>query len=192
MKKMLKPITAIATLAGFAVITGFVSLSPRNLSLAPSSRLWIDGKSSVKSFSCSATKVDVAVLAEPGAPAADLVANASLTVPVASLDCRNGTMNDHMQKALKAKTNPQISWRMTSYRVDGANVVMNGKLSIAGKENPIELTATGSAESNGTIRVKGSKEFKMTEFGVKPPSLMMGTMKVKDAVKVSFDFVLNP
>jgi hypothetical protein len=31
----------------------------------------------------------------------------------------------------------------------------------------------------------------MTEYGLKPPSLMMGTMKVKDAVKVHFDLLLK-
>jgi hypothetical protein len=31
----------------------------------------------------------------------------------------------------------------------------------------------------------------MTEYGLKPPSLMMGTMKVKDAVQVHFDLLLK-
>jgi hypothetical protein len=32
----------------------------------------------------------------------------------------------------------------------------------------------------------------MSEFGVKPPSLMLGTMKVGDLITVSYDLVLNP
>ena len=80
---------------------------------------------------------------------------------------------------------------MTSYEVQGSNVVINGKLTIAGKENAIELRGTG-AEENDTIHFKGSKQFKMTEYGVKPPSLMLGTMKVRDPVTVWFDLVLNP
>ena len=31
----------------------------------------------------------------------------------------------------------------------------------------------------------------MKEFGLKPPSLMMGTMKVDERVKVSFDLFLK-
>ena len=34
-------------------------------------------------------------------------------------------------------------------------------------------------------------EFAMTEFGVKPPTLMLGTMKVGDRVKVSFDLYVK-
>jgi hypothetical protein len=41
------------------------------------------------------------------------------------------------------------------------------------------------------IRFKGSKQFKMTEYGVKPPTLMLGTMKVGDPVTVSFDLALS-
>jgi polyisoprenoid-binding protein YceI len=111
---------------------------------------------------------------------------------VASLDCGNGTMNSHMKKALKSDGNPQIFWKMSSYSVSGTDVTMKGRLSIAGKENPIELKATGDAESDGTIRMKGSTKFRMSEYGVKPPSLMLGSMKVGDPVTVSFDLVLTP
>jgi hypothetical protein len=52
------------------------------------------------------------------------------------------------------------------------------------------LRGTGVAE-NGTVTLKGTKLLKMTDYGVKPPSLMFGTMKVADAVTVSFDLVLN-
>ena len=51
---------------------------------------------------------------------------------------------------------------------------MSGTLTIAGRENPIELRGTGAVD-NGTIMLKGTKVLKMTEFGVKPPSLMFGT-----------------
>jgi polyisoprenoid-binding protein YceI len=182
-------ITTGALIATAAVASGQMAL-PRNLSLGKESRVWLEGTSTVRSYKCTATKLDVAVVAETEEQPADMVKSASLTVPVAQLDCGNKTMNEHMRKALKAEANPQISWKMTSYEVQGANVVINGKLTIAGKENAIELRGTGSAD-NGTIRFKGSKQFKMTEYGVKPPSLMLGTMKVGDPVTVSFDLVLS-
>src|SRR5688572_10795781 len=106
-RTVLNTVIIAAAIAGFTVATGFAQLTPRNLSLAKGSRLWIEGTSTVRSFSCTANKVDVNVVAEPGAPNPDLVQSASLVVPVASLDCRNQTMNGHMQKALKAAANPQ-------------------------------------------------------------------------------------
>ncbi len=183
----------LITLGAFAITAGVAEAQmalPRNLTLSKESRMWLEGTSTVRSFKCNATKLDMAVLAEPDEAPGAMVKTASLIVPVAQLECGNKTMNEHMRKALKAEENPQISWKMTSYAVQGSNVVINGKLTIAGKENLIELKGTGSAE-NGTIRFKGSKQFKMTEYGVKPPSLMLGTMKVGDPVTVSFDLVLS-
>ncbi|HMA21532.1 MAG TPA: YceI family protein [Gemmatimonadaceae bacterium] len=190
MKAVIRTLIAAGALAGSAMVAGAQMSLPRNLNLTKESRIWLEGTSTVRSFKCNATKVDVAVVAETEQGPAEMVKSASLVVPVAQLDCGNGTMNEHMRKALKAQANPQITWKMTSYTVQGANVVINGTLTIAGKENPIELRGTGTAE-NSTIRFKGSKQFKMTEYGVKPPSLMLGTMKVGDQITVSFDLVLS-
>ena len=190
MKAIVRNLITAGALALTAAVTSAQMAHPRNLTLAKESKLWLEGTSTVRSFKCSATKLDMAVVAETEEAPAEMVKTASLVVPVAQLDCGNKTMNEHMRKALKAESNPQISWKMTSYQVQGSNVVINGKLTIAGKENAIELKGTGSAD-NGTIRFKGSKQFKMTEYGVKPPSLMLGTMKVGDPVTVSFDLVLS-
>ena len=43
----------------------------------------------------------------------------------------------------------------------------------------------------GTLRVRGSKPVDMTQWGVQPPSLMMGTMKVNRAATIHFDVVLG-
>src|SRR5688500_4083983 len=108
MKATIRTIVAAAALIGFAAAGSAQMSEPKNLHLAKESRLWFDGTSTVKSFTCTATKVDVSVSAEPGAAPGDMVESASMVVPVASLDCKNGTMNGHMQKALKASANPNI------------------------------------------------------------------------------------
>ncbi len=192
MNKIMKTIVTAGALAGIAVVASAQMALPKNLNLSKESKLWIEGTSTMKSFSCTASKVDVSVSSEPGSAPDELVQSASMIVPVASLDCKNGTMNSHMRKALKAANNPQISWRMSSYRVTGTEVLIKGRLSIAGTEKPIELTATGNADNDGTIRIKGSTKFKMSEYGVKPPSLMLGSMKVGDPITVAFDLLLTP
>jgi polyisoprenoid-binding protein YceI len=190
MKPIVRSLITAAAMVATATVAGAQMSMPSNLSLNKESRMWLEGTSTVRSFKCTATKFDMAVSAESDESPASMVKSASLVVPVAQLECGNKTMNEHMRKALKAESNPQISWKMTSYQVEGSNVLINGKLTIAGKENAIVIRGTGSAE-NGTIRFKGSKQFRMTEYGVKPPSLMLGTMKVGDPVTVSFDLVLS-
>jgi polyisoprenoid-binding protein YceI len=190
----MKGIIAIAigslSLLGYAANNGSAQMSNELLSLSKTSKVWLDGTSNVRSFSCSAQSLQADVNAEPGADPASIVKSAALVIPVGSLDCRNGTMNEHMRKALKADKNPQIKWRMTSYTVEGTSVSIQGFLTIAGTENPIELKGTGSAD-NGVLRFKGTKQFKMTEYGVKPPTMMFGAMKVNDPVTVGFDIALE-
>jgi hypothetical protein len=169
------------------------------LVLEPQSRLWIDGKSTVRKFSCKAGAFDVAVDAAPDAIAAVLagqkaVRTVTVTVPAEKMDCGNGTMNEHMLKALKAKDEPTITFKLAAYDVakGGAGVqgTLNGTLTLGGVTKTVAIPAQAAAES-GKLHVTGTYTVDMLAYGLKPPSLMMGTMKVDPAIAVSFDLYLK-
>lgn len=177
--------------------------TPLRLALQPESRLWFEGGSTVRGFECEATALDgdFAIELATGrvdiAALGDAVAEIALDIPVAKLDCGNGTMNDHMRKALRADERPTIHFRHGGQEVfpqpDGtAQVRIAGWLTIAGEERVVTMDAIAVAEDDGTLRVIGSHELDMTEYGVKPPRLMLGTLKVHDTVTVHFDLVLRP
>jgi polyisoprenoid-binding protein YceI len=170
------------------------------LTLAPQSRLWIDGTSTVRKFSCKATELDVEVDAAPGAVAAVLtgakaVKSVTLRVPAEKIECGNGTMNEHMKKALKVKDAPTIEFKLSGYDVakGGAGVQgnLNGTLTLGGQTKPITVAAQAADGGNGQLRVTGAVVVNMKEYGLKPPSLMMGTMKVGENVTVNFDLLLQ-
>ena len=171
------------------------------MTLAPQSRLWVDGTSTVRSWSCKATELEATIeSAGPAAVTATLAGEKSVKavdvkIPAARLDCANGTMNEHMRKALKAKEHPVIAFTVASYDVtkgdEGVTGTLNGQLTLGGTTKPIAVRATGTPAPDGTLHVTGTHEFAMTEFGIKPPTLMLGTMKVGDKVKVSFDLFLK-
>ena len=177
---------------GLALLSLLVA--PQPMTLQTDSQLWGTGTSTVRDYKCSATRIDGALQGETAATLGELgsaVRGVSVRVPVAMLACGNGKMDEHMRKALKADANPTISYENVSHEVSGSTVTMKGKLTIAGTEKPVTMTATAVQEANGVIRVRGSKDILMTEYGVKPPSLMMGTLKVRDAVTVHFDMLLK-
>ena len=171
------------------------------MTLEPQSRLWIKGNSTMRAFECKAGVVTAAVDAEgPAAAAAVLggrkaVRTVQVTVPAGKLECGNGTMNDHMLKALKAHEHQTIEFRLASYEMAPAGDAMQGQLtgtlSIGGVQQPVTISATATAGPDGTLRVSGAHDVSMKAFGLKPPSLMMGTMKVDERVKVSFDLFLK-
>lgn len=171
------------------------------LALQPQSRLWVDGTSNVRSWSCAAATLDAAVeTTAPGAVDAvmrgtKVVKSATLTVASAKLDCRSGKTNEHMRKALKSEEHRAITFRMVTYDLspagDGAQGSATGELTLGGTTKPITVKGLVTQEPGGVLHITGTHALRMTEYGLTPPSLMMGTMKVKDAVRVHFDLLLK-
>jgi polyisoprenoid-binding protein YceI len=185
------------TFAALLVVPALAAASLAPLSLQPGSRVWVDGTSTVRSWHCESNRAEgTAATATVDVDKLGAVSSAELTVPVATLDCRNTTMNGHMRHALNADANPQIRFHATSVQVTAAGAEQGsarlaGDLTISGQSKPVTINAT-LARENGQLRVRGSKQINMTEWGVHPPSLMLGTMKVAPAVTVGFDVVLKP
>lgn len=194
--------TTVRALSALCLVPTALAFAPAAppLDLQPGSRLWINGSSTVRSFQCAASSFDTDIESVPGAVTALLsgekaVRAVEVRVPTDQLDCKNDTMNDHMLKALKAKANPVIVYRVASYELakkDGAlEVTLNGTLSLGGVDKPLTVIANAKEESAGVLRVTGTQEVRMTEWGLKPPSLMLGTMKVDEKIKVGFDLLLK-
>jgi polyisoprenoid-binding protein YceI len=104
-------------------------------------------------------------------------------------------MNEHMFKAIKAKEFKTITFRVDSYDVakggDGVRGTLNGTLTLGGAERKIAVEAAATDAGAGALRVSGAYQLRLSEYGLKAPTLMFGTMKVGDAVKVGFDLVLK-
>ncbi len=176
------------------------SKADQGLTVQPGSRLWVDGTSSVRNFTCKATAFDAAVDAGADAVRAVLsgdkaVRGVDLTVATDKLDCGNGTMNGHMREAIKAKENPTITFRLTSYeRLKGGDTeaaTQNGVLTLGGADKPVANAVSIKDAEDGALHVTGSYDLSLKDYGLKAPTLMLGTMKVGDKVKVSFDLLLK-
>ena len=171
------------------------------LELAPESRLWVAGTSTVRSFQCQAGTFEAKAASIGGEAVSAVLAGEKavsrieVTVPVEKLDCRNGTMNEHMRKALKMKDHPTVVFRADAYDLaktgDSIAVTMTGSLTLGGVEKPITINAQAKPGANGTLIVSGTRDVHMKEFGLKPPTLMLGTMKVGEKITVGFDIVLK-
>jgi len=194
-----KPIRASLAIATLLPLMAASTRAP--LDVQPESQLWIAGTSTVRAFQCQAGTFDAKIESSgTSAVAAVLegeraVSSVMVSVPVEKLDCRNSTMNEHMRKAIKASQFPTIVFRASTYELakssDGVAVTLNGTLTLGGVEKPITINAQAKPGDNGTLVVSGTREVRMTEFGLKPPTLMLGTLKVDERIKVGFDVVLK-
>jgi polyisoprenoid-binding protein YceI len=186
--------------AGFVVTTAAWTRYEEQLALQPQSKLWVEGNSTIRSFSCQASEVQATVTASGESAVTRLmtgdkaVQTVSVIVPSEKLDCGNGTMNEHMRKAIKASDNPTIAFKVTGYdlakEANGVSGTLTGTLSLGGQTKTISVPATG-VMSEGTLRVTGAYELAMSDYNLTPPSLMFGRIKVRDKVTVKFDLLLK-
>ena len=187
-------------IAGLAVPTGAWTLFQEQLSLQPTSKLWVEGTSTVRSFSCQAGEVKATVEASGINAVARVmtgdkaVESVNVVVPSEKLDCGNGTMNEHMRKAIRTNEAPTIAFRVTSYdltkEANGVAGNLTGTLSLGGETRTITVPATGVMDA-GALHVTGAYQLAMSDYKLTPPSLMFGRIKVRDQVTVKFDLVLK-
>jgi len=121
----------------------------------------------------------------------------SVEVPVKSIKSTKGSIMDNKTyDALKADNHPNITFKLEGVtpikaQADGYTVTASGNLSFAGSTKKVELTVKGKSNGDGTITFSGSQKLKMTDFGIKPPTALMGTMKVGNEVEVVFSVTMK-
>lgn len=142
------------------------------LTLLPESVLWLEGDSTLHPYSSTTTVMSVA----------GDVNGFTLTVPDGSLKSGKGGLDKNLRKHLGG----DVVFTMTKAEPP----TYHGTLKIAGVEKPVTLKPDVSKDG-GVYRVKGSHELKMSDFGIKPPAMMMGAIKTDDKVTVRFDVKLE-
>lgn len=116
----------------------------------------------------------------------------SLKVSVKSIVSDKGSIMDNKTyDALKAEKHPYITFKMNSVKSitksgSGWNVKVNGDLTIAGVTKNIDISGMVYVKENGKLSIDVSKALKMTDFGIEPPTAMMGAMKVSDDITIRF------
>ncbi len=122
----------------------------------------------------------------------------SFTVPAESLKSDKSGLDKNAYKALTTDKHANITFTMTSGAITstGTNtfqVKATGNLNIAGTSKPATITATGQFNpADKSITAKGSTTFKMTEYKVTPPTVMLGTIKTGDEVTIDYQVKLTP
>jgi len=121
------------------------------------------------------------------------VRKVTVTTSVSAIDCGDSTMNKHLRNALRDTKYPEIRYKALKYTLvdNGAAVQTSGELTIAGTTKPVKLGAKLIALPDGGTRVVGKVKINMRDYGVEPPTLFFGTLKVAGVVTVKFDSVVK-
>lgn len=180
-----------------ALLFGGAAFDTIQYEALPESRLWIDGSSTAGSYQCVADRVVGLGQVEDGGRASVQV---DVAVPVRSFDCGRRQMNADFTEALKADAHPAISfalldanWPSGAFRSGSwVSISATGELEVAGEDRRITMTVQGQRLANGRVRVRGAVPLRMTDFGIEPPSGLLGLVRSHDDIVVRFDIQAAP
>ncbi|MGV3518850.1 YceI family protein [Luteitalea sp.] len=118
---------------------------------------------------------------QPGA-----VESFEVVVPVAALKSDRDNFTADMHVALKADVHPDIVFTMQRMEKKPGGARAIGLLKVAGVEKEVTLNLITSLR-NGKLLVMGKIDLLMTDFGITPPTAMMGVLKTDPKVTVKFE-----
>ena len=199
MRKTLLTITALATVATAA---GAQGASAIRLRLLPGTELSISGTSNVHDFHCKTNKINAYIDVDPGytkdlTKVARPIVSVKVNIAVKSLSCGNKKMDENMYATLKADQNQLIRYTLSGYDILNGSATAfaaktNGTLTILGKDKIVAMKVDATRLTEGKATAEGEETLLMSDFGIKPPSFMFGTMKVGNEVKVKFNLTVGP
>ncbi len=120
----------------------------------------------------------------------------TLAVTSESLKSGKGSMDKNTYKALKYDEFKEITFKLIEFKeataLDNGNykVKINGNLSVAGVTKKISLDFNLNVASN-KVTLIGEKSFNMTDYGIKPPKALLGTITTGDEITIKFTTVLT-
>ncbi|MGF1925980.1 MAG: YceI family protein, partial [Bacteroidia bacterium] len=120
----------------------------------------------------------------------------NFSVAAKSLKSGKSSMDERTYKSIKASEFPKISYRLTSAEVtliqaNKYSIQTTGALTIAGKTQTISMKVMAVVNSDQSITCQGSEKLLLTDYGISPPSFMLGAMKVGNDLIIKFDLNYN-
>jgi polyisoprenoid-binding protein YceI len=199
MRTTIKGLT-LAAVALLALAAG----ARAQLVVAPGGSLRVEGDSTLHKWSSTATVVSMSFALADGAPQnlseaikASKVKSLDVKISVAGLKSGESGLDKNLRKAMNEEKYPDVTYHLDHYELAKgvAEGVMSaktsGQLTISGQTKPVTIDVEFKLGQDAAA-LKGSYTLEMSDYGIKPPSLMLGAIKVRDPVTIRFDLLLKP
>lgn len=110
----------------------------------------------------------------------------SITMPAESIKSGKKGMDKKAYEALKTDRNKNVTFELKSASKAGDIWTLAGTFNIAGTAKQVSLKVKETSVS-GIYGLIGTYSFKLSDYGITPPTAMMGTIKTGDEVKIHFN-----
>jgi polyisoprenoid-binding protein YceI len=185
------------SLAIIVIAAGTVELHAQSAFSVKSSTATINGGSTLHDWESKITTVEFKGSVKMKGNILQSIKNVEVKIPVVSIKSKEGkVMDDKTYETFESKNNPFIIYtcsdtKRTEDAEHNITISASGKLSMAGVTKPYTLEGQGKILANGNLQLTISSTLKMSDFGMKPPTLFMDTITVKDEITVHFNIELE-
>lgn len=157
------------------------------------STMTIYGTTNVHDFTQKVTQISGELVVNA---AQKSVQSMDVLIPVRSIKSPEKQMDTYTYETFSSEKNPNITFHLTEasgLKVTDKEieVTVTGNLTMNGTAKKISFKVNGKNPKSGVYQFKGAVALKMTEYKMKPPTAMMGMMKVGDGITLKFDITLE-
>lgn len=183
MKRLLQLFACLLVIAHYATAQQAYKISEKSTTSVLGTSTLHDWESKVEVISGNASvKVEGNALEE--------IQSLNATFKAKSIKSGKSRMDNITYDAIKADDHPNITFQLSRFEAnDNGKVTGYGTLTIAGKSNEVAVEGTASQQDGAWI-IEGSHPIKLTNYGIDPPTAMLGAIKVGDDLTIKFHLEL--
>jgi polyisoprenoid-binding protein YceI len=153
----------------------------------------IDGTSNLRDWKETIAEVSGAMEAEINTDGSVDLKAIRINMKASSIKSDMGrVMDNKTHEALKSDTHPEILFtlaaplRLIQVRDCGTAIPVRGSLSLAGVSRPVTMLVKTFEISQGKLQFEGYQSLKITDYGVRPPTALFGTMRASPDITIHF------
>lgn len=172
----------------------------RPFQIISGSQLYLKGTSNVTPFTCYCQQAfpqqQFTMTLRPQSNTA-VFQDTRLQLQTKKLDCGNRGMNRDMHHTLKADAYPHISIRLQEVQFRSGNkgglgtLTAKATLTVTGQSRTVHMQVKAEESAQNIYRFVSALSMKMTDFGITPPTALMGLVKVDDKIDIHLDLLVQ-
>lgn len=175
-----------AVMSTFFVFLVQFAFAQKTFQLDAKPDLSVSGTSTLHDWEMPSSTATGSMIATEEAGKLAEITSLTVTMPAESIKSGKKGMDKKAYEALKTDQHKNVRFDLKSASKSGDTWTLTGTFNIAGVSKQVSLKAKETV-SSGVYGLSGSYAFKLSEYGITPPTAMMGTIKTGDDVKITFN-----
>lgn len=176
---------------------------PQKIRILEKSKLYLEGRSNVNEFTCACAQ-DFGILQTSFEVDHEtnvvFFPQATLKIKTAGLDCGHRIMNRDLQKTLQVGDHPYIEVDLNRVLLNvnrkeltqyWTHLIAETCMTLVNKRCNIKMPVQARRVGPKTYQFRSFQEIRLSDFGIEPPTAMLGVIKVADTFVIYFDLFIE-